>query len=444
MLRILYTVAMYLATPVIVWRLTWRGFRYRGYFRRWRERFGRFPDPGLRDCIWVHAVSVGEVNAALPLIEALRRRYAPRPVVVTTVTPTGSERVRKLFGDEVFHVYLPYDLPRAVKRFLDRIRPALAVVMETEIWPNLFHQCGRRGIPLAIVNARLSERSLRGYRPIRLLVRQALGHVALVAAQSHADARRYRVLGAPAERVQVSGNLKYDMPLPPGARQRADDLLARWGPTRPVWIAASTHDGEDLAVFEAHLKVLARMPDALLLIAARHPERFRSIEHAARNLGFAVATHTAADASAETQCLVIDAMGVMMRYFAACNLAFVGGSLVPVGGHNVLEPAALSKPVVVGPHTFNFEEITRTMIDAGGGRRVASAEELGATVLELLRDPVDLARMGAAARMVCARERGAARRTMVLLGRIFARARYARSDAGSEPRHAEVPERKAR
>jgi len=442
MLRFFYTVAMYLATPVIVWRLVARGFRYRGYFRRWRERFGRFPDPGLRDSIWVHAVSVGEVNAALPLIQSLQRRYAPRPMVVTTVTPTGSERVRKLFGDAVFHVYLPYDLPRAVARFLDRVRPALAVVMETEIWPNLWHQCGRRGIPMAVVNARLSERSLRGYRPIRALVRQALANVALVAAQSHADARRYRVLGARPGCVHVSGNLKYDMPLPKGARQRGDEMRMQWGAARPVWFAASTHEGEELAAFEAHLRVLARMPDALLLVAARHPERFRLVEHAARNLGFAVATHSAADANAETQCLVIDAMGVMMRYFAACDLAFVAGSLVPIGGHNVLEPAALSKPVVVGPYTFNFEEITRSMIEAGAARRVGSAQELGEVVLELLRDPPELARMGTAARAVCARERGAARRTMALLGRIFARARYAQSETSPEPGHTDLPAQK--
>ncbi|HEU4856808.1 MAG TPA: lipid IV(A) 3-deoxy-D-manno-octulosonic acid transferase [Rhodanobacteraceae bacterium] len=424
MLRFLYTVAMYLATPVIVWRLAARGFRYRGYFRRWRERFGSFPDPGLSGAIWIHAVSVGEVNAALPLIQALRRRYTPRPLVVTTVTPTGSERVRKLFGDEIFHVYLPYDLPHAVRRFLDHVRPALAVVMETEIWPNLFHQCGRRGIPLAVVNARLSERSLRGYRPIRALVSQALANVALIAAQSHADARRYRALGADPARVQVSGNLKYDMSLPKGARTRGAELRAQWGTARPVWIAASTHEGEELAAFEAHLAVLARMPDALLLIAARHPERFRAVEHAARNLGFSVATHGAGDAGPDTQCLVIDGMGVMMRYFAASDLAFVAGSLVPIGGHNVLEPAALSKPVVVGPYTFNFEEITRTMIAAGGAYRVASTRELGAVILALLRDPDALARMGVAAHAVCVRERGAVRRTMVMLGRIFARARY--------------------
>lgn len=424
MLRFFYTVTMYLATPIIVWRLIARGFRYRGYFRRWRERFGRFPDPGFRDCIWIHAVSVGEVNAAVPLIDSLRRRYAPRRLVVTTVTPTGSERVKKLFADEVFHVYLPYDLPRAVHRFLDRIRPALAVVMETEIWPNLFHQCGQRGIPLAVVNARLSERSLRGYRPIRALVRQALTNVSLIAAQSHADARRYRFLGADPARVHVSGNLKFDMPLPKGARQRGERLRAQWGAARPVWIAASTHEGEELAAFEAHLALLARMPDALLLIAARHPERFHTVEHAARNLGFEVATHSAHNVDIDTQCLVIDAMGVLMRYFAATDIAFIGGSLVPIGGHNVLEPASLSTPVLVGPYTFNFEEITRSLIEAGGARRVASAHELGATLLELLREPDKLVRMGVSARMVCARERGAARRTMVLLGRIYARARY--------------------
>jgi 3-deoxy-D-manno-octulosonic-acid transferase len=194
-----------------------------------------------------------------------------------------------------------------------------------------------------------------------------------------------------------------------------------------VWIAASTHEGEELAAFKAHLTVLARMPDALLLVAPRHPERFRMVEHAARNLGFKVATHSVDDVDEETQCLVIDAMGVMMRYFAAADLAFVGGSLVSIGGHNVLEPAALSKPVVVGPNTFNFEEITRTLIEAGGARRVASAAELGPMVLDLLRNGDELARMGAAARAVCARERGAARRTMVWLGRIVARARYASS-----------------
>src|SRR5579883_3681924 len=356
-------------------------------------------------------------------------------MVVTTVTPTGSERVRSQLGDDVFHVYLPYDLPRAVERFFDRVRPSLAVIMETEIWPNLFHLCGVRGIPLVIANARLSERSLRAYAPIRPLVKKALGNVGHVAAQSHADARRYRALGADPACVSVAGNLKFDMPLPHGVRERGEMLRKSWGEQRPVWMAASTHEREELAVFEAHLAVLARLPDALLLIAPRHPERFRAVEHSARNLGFTVATHGAGDAPGSgCQCFVINAMGVLMRYFAAADLAFVGGSLVPIGGHNVLEPAALSRPVLVGPHTFNFEEITRSLIEAGGARRVASARELGTTLLQLLRDPAERFRMGAAARAVCARERGAVRRTMVLLGRIYARSRSEERRVGKECR----------
>ena len=419
MLRFLYTLAMYLATPLIVWRLLARGLRYHSYFSRWRERFGHFPDPGLRDSIWVHAVSVGEVNAALPLIQALRARHADRPMIITTVTPTGSERVRKLFGDSVFHVYLPYDLPRAVRRFLDRIRPQLAVVMETEIWPNVFHACRARGVKLVIANARLSERSLRGYAPIRPLVARALNCVDLVAAQSAGDARRYRALGAEAERVTVAGNLKYDMPLPMDERERGAELRRQWGDNRPVWIAASTHEGEELAVFETHLRVLTRLPDALLLIAPRHPERFRSVEQSARNLGFAVATHSGGTApDRDCQCFVIDAMGVLMRYFAGADIAFVGGSLIPVGGHNVLEPAALAKPVLTGPYTFNFAEITRSLIDAGGAVQVDSPQRLAAEVLRLLRDPVVRARMGGAASAVCAREHGAAARTLALIERV--------------------------
>ena len=437
MLRFLYTIAIYLATPVIVWRLFARGVRYRGYFSRWRERFGHFPDPGLRDSIWVHAVSVGEVNAALPLIHALRRRYPRAPMVVTTVTPTGSERVRAQLGKDVFHVYLPYDLPRAVRRFFDRIRPKLAVIMETEIWPNLFHSCGERGIPVVIANARLSERSLRAYAPIRSLVAQALGNVSHVAAQSHADARRYRALGADPARVSVAGNLKFDMPIPQGVRERGEALRRIWGEHRPVWIAASTHEGEELAIFEAHLAVLARLPDALLLIAPRHPERFRAVEHSARNLGFSVATHSGGEAPGrDCQCYVIDVMGAMMRHYAASDLAFVAGSLAPIGGHNVLEPASLAKPVVVGPYTFNFEEITSSLIGAGGARRVDSARELGATVLELLRDAPLRQRMGAAARMIFARERGAVRRTMVLIERLLARKRSGEPVAAATSGHA--------
>lgn len=415
-LRFLYTLAMYLVTPIIVLRLLARGVRYRDYHRRWRERFGFFSMPGVTGSLWVHAVSVGEVNAAEPLIKALRKDYPQAPLVVTTVTPTGSERVRQLFGDSVFHVYLPYDLPFAVTRFLRRVRPRLAVIVETEIWPNLYFACHKRGIPMMIANARLSERSLRGYKPMGSLVAQALGCVRQIAAQSQTDAARYRELGADPDKIVVTGNLKFDMPVPYDAEVKGEALREQWGPLRPAWIAGSTHEGEELPVLEAHLEVLTRWPDALLLIAPRHPERFKLVENSARSLGFMVGTRSADGVpSAAHQVFVIDAMGELMPFYAASDLAFVGGSLAPIGGHNVLEPAALSTPVLVGPHTFNFEEITLTLIREGGALRVHSAEELGSQVLMLLRDGPRRDRMGMVARIVFDSERGAVKRVMGMI-----------------------------
>lgn len=418
-MRFLYTLAMYLVTPLIVLRLALRGFRSRPYYWRWAERFGFFKaPPELRDSLWVHAVSVGEVNAAEPLIKALKRNYPDAPLVVTTVTPTGTARVQQLFGDSVFHVYLPYDLPYAVNRFLAGVRPRLALIVETEIWPNLYFACKRRGIPLMIVNARLSERSVRGYRPrpLRGMVRAALGCVNLIAAQSHSDAARYRLIGAPSARVLVCGNLKYDMPVPRDAPSAGARLRERWGAQRPVWIAASTHEGEEQAVLEAHLEVLRHLPDALLLIAPRHPERFRPVEHAVRSLGFAAGTYGADGGPAPSnQVFVIDAMGQLMPFYAAAGLAFVGGSLVPIGGHNVLEPASLGTPVLVGPHTFNFEEITASLIEQGGALRVPESGALGGAVLQLLRDDARRRAMGRAAQQVFERERGAVGRLMQLI-----------------------------
>ncbi|GAA0690176.1 3-deoxy-D-manno-octulosonic-acid transferase [Dyella sp. SG562] len=415
-MRYLYTLAMYLVTPIIVMRLLARGVRYRDYHRRWRERFGFYRGPTLRGSIWVHAVSVGEVNAAEPLIKSLREAYVNAPLVVTTVTPTGSERVRQLFGDSVYHVYLPYDLPFAVSRFMQRVRPRLAIIVETEIWPNLYFACKKRGIPLMIVNARLSERSLRGYRPLQGLVRSALSCVRQIAAQSRTDAARYRLLGVEPARIVVSGNLKFDMPVPYAAVQAGEELRRQWGHLRPVWIAGSTHEGEELPVLEAHLQVLKRLPDALLLIAPRHPERFKLVESAVRSLGFSMATRSADRVpTAAHQVFVIDAMGELMQFYAAADLAFVGGSLVPIGGHNVLEPAALSRPVLVGPHTFNFEEITLTLIGEGAAVRLNDASELGTAVLQLLRDAERRKSMGLHAQVVFDRERGAVQRVMELI-----------------------------
>lgn len=420
MLRFLYTVTMYLLTPVILYRLAARGLRYRRYLSRWRERFGFFPAPGFRDASWVHAVSVGEVNAALPLIEALMRRFPDAPMVVTTVTPTGSERVQKLFGDRVFHVYLPYDLPASVKRFLDRIRPRFAVIMETEIWPNLFVACQQRGVPIVVTNARLSERSLRGYGPVRPLARRAIRCASFVAAQSPIDAERLRRLGADPDRLGVIGNLKFDIQVPDSLAAQGLAMRESWGRRRPVWIAASTHEGEELPVLKAHAAVLKRFPDALLLIAPRHPERFRPVVGTCRSLGFHTRVRSD-DGKADERCqvFVVDSLGELLQFYAASDIAFVGGSLVDIGGHNLLEPAALGKPVIVGPHTFNTEEIAAGLIEANAVLRCADETGLGAAAIRLLADDVARLAMGSAARAMLERERGAVERTLDILAQVL-------------------------
>jgi 3-deoxy-D-manno-octulosonic-acid transferase len=421
--RFIYTLTLYLLTPFVVYRLAARGIKYHGYFARWRERFGFFADPGIRDSIWIHAVSLGEVNAAIPLIEALMRRYSDSQFVITTVTPTGSDRVLRLFGDRVFHVYLPYDLTTAVKRFLDRVRPRLAVIMETEIWPNLFMTCAERDISIVIANARLSEKSLRGYWPIQPLARRAIRCASFVAAQSTSDYERLSRLGADASRLAIVGNLKFDLAVPAGVRERGAAFRVTAGGARPVWIAASTHEGEEMIVLKAHADVLRRFPDALLLLAPRHPERFKPVATACRAFGFHTATRSEdGGADPACQCFVVDSMGELIEFYAAADVAFVGGSLVPVGGHNLLEPAALARPVIVGPQTFNFAEVTEDLIAAGAVRRIAEGEELGPAVVRLLARDVERRSMGEAARAVMERERGAVDRTMAIVEKVLAQA----------------------
>ena len=419
--RLFYTALLYLLTPFVLYRLAARGIKYHGYFARWRERFGFFADPCIENSIWIHAVSLGEVNAAVPLIEALMRRYGDSPFVITTVTPTGSARVLQLFGDRVFHVYLPYDLTTAVRRFLDRIKPRLAVIMETEIWPNLFMTCSDRDIAIVIANARLSEKSLRGYWPIQPLARRAIRCASFIAAQSASDGERLHALGAPSDKLAVVGNLKFDMSVPLDVIDHGREFRANAGADRPVWIAASTHEGEEMIVLKAHAEVLRRFPDALLLIAPRHPERFKALATACKAFGFRTATRSEErNADRAKQCFVVDSMGELLRFYAAADVAFVGGSLVPVGGHNLLEPAALARPGIVGPHTFNFAEVTEDLIKAGAVLRIPDGEALGPAVVRLLSRDIERRTMGEAAHRVMERERGAVERTMTIVERVLA------------------------
>ncbi|MEO8160012.1 MAG: lipid IV(A) 3-deoxy-D-manno-octulosonic acid transferase [Arenimonas sp.] len=414
-LRGLYSLVIRLALPASLYYLVWRGLRQKEYFDRWSERFALYRGAPIGDCLWLHAVSVGEVNAAIGLVDALRARHPGRPLLITTTTPTGSARVRAVWGQAVRHVYLPYDLPGAVRNFLDHFRPAIALVMETEIWPNLFAELQRRGVPAIIANARLSERSLRAYRPIGPLVRITMATIDCVAAQSDADAERYLKLGAPAGRVHRTGNLKYDLPLPEHLAVQALEWRARWG-RRPVWIAASTHADEEAAVLQAQRAVAARFPDALLLWAPRHPERFAPVAAACVRAGLRVATRRGEGQPApDSEVFVVDTLGELMAFYAAADVAFVGGSLQEVGGHNLLEPAALGVPALVGPHTFNFQEVTELLLATGAVQRIGDAGELGGKLCELLSQPDERVRRGEAGRLRIEVERGALAHTLQLV-----------------------------
>lgn len=421
LLRLLYTVLVHVATPYILYRLAFRGIRQRGYLDRWRERFGFFEKPPFASSIVVHAVSVGEFNAALPLIEALMRRFPDHGLVVTTITPTGSERVLKVLGQRVFHVYLPYDLPGSIRRFLRRVRPELLVIMETEIWPNLYFTCKSHGVPILIANARLSERSLKGYGPGQPLAQYAVRCASWIAAQSQTDAERFLQLGAESSQVEVVGNVKFDMPVPSGLAARGREQRARWGAERPVWMAASTHEGEEQPVLAAHARVLQRFPDALLLLAPRHPERFRAAAARCRAYGFNTRQRSEESLpGADTQCFVIDTLGELLQFYASADVAFVAGSLEPIGGHNTLEAAALGVPVLIGPHTFNFEEISERLLDAGAALRISDAETLGNQVQRLLAQPELRQRMGLAGQNTVAGQRGAVQRIVDAAARLLA------------------------
>mgnify|MGYP001627315247 CR=1 FL=1 len=417
-MRLVYTFLLYLLTPFVLLRLLWRSRRLADYRRRIGERFGFVPTPAQPVAVWVHAVSVGEALAALPLVRALVERHGSQRVLVTTTTPTGSARVREALGAAVLHVYAPYDLPQAVDRFVSRMRPRCVVVMETELWPNLFRALRRRGIPLVIANARLSVRSFRGYARVRGLAAATLADCTHIAAQSEADAARFRALGAPPSRVSVIGNLKFDQMVPPAQRASGHALRQALGSRRPVWIAASTHEGEEERALAAHRLLRQALPQALLILVPRHPQRFDTVASLVERAGFTAVRRSALPAHApvapSTAVLLGDSMGEMFMYYAAADVAFVGGSLVPVGGHNVLEPAMLGKPVLFGPHMHNFAEARTLLLDAGAALEV-EAHTLADTLVALLGDAKRCQRMGDAGYAAVAANRGARERLLALI-----------------------------
>jgi len=415
--RHVYSLILYLLIPVAIQRLVYRGLRNRGYWRRWRERFGwvpRVPEP----VIWIHAVSVGEVRAAEPLVRALQRDYPGHRVLVTTMTPTGSETARARFGSDVDHCYLPYDLPTAVSRFLNRVQPRLAVIMETEIWPNLFHQCAARAIPLLLANVRMSEKSASGYRRLHSLTRATLSAVTAVGAQSPEDANRMRELGA--RRVEVTGSIKFELTVADGLESQAREWRSALG-NRPVWMAASTRDDEELIVLDAYRRLRAQFADLLLIVAPRHPERFDGVARQCQEQGFTIERRSLQRGAvgAGTDILVGDTMGELLFLYAASDVAFVGGSLKPLGGQNLLESLAVGTPVVFGPSMFNFLEISRQSLSRGAAREVQDAVQLAAAVAEWIANPGMRRAAGEAGRQMIAENRGALQKTQALIGQIF-------------------------
>lgn len=412
-MRWLYTLALYLLLPWALLHLLLRSRRQSAYLRHVGERFGNFAERIEGPLIWIHAVSVGETRAAEPLVKALRQSHAGHRILLTHATPTGRETGAELFGDTVSRAYLPYDWPFAARRFLEHFRPAIGIIMETEIWPNLIEQARRVSLPVYLVNARMSERSAKGYARFGRLTRTALHQLAGVAAQTERDAARLRDLGA--NDVVVTGNIKFDRSAPPQMLELGRRLRGLFGDRRAVFLAASTRDGEEAIILDA-LAQPGLPANLLTVMVPRHPQRFDEVAAMMKQRGLRWrrrSENTVVEADAGF--VLGDSMGEMFAYYAACDVAFIGGSLLPLGGQNLLEACAVGRPVIVGPHTFNFEEATRDAIEAGAAVRVADAAELVSTLQALLADAARCAAMAEAGRQFTEKHRGATARTLALL-----------------------------
>lgn len=410
-MRLLYTLAWWLLLPFAFLYLLWRARRQPEYLRHWRERLGAAPRLANRPVIWVHAVSVGETRAAVPLIAALRARYPEHTLLLTHLTPTGRQTGAELFGSGVVQAYLPYDLPWCVRRFLARTTPRLAVIMETEIWPNLLAACARQGVPVYLINARLSERSARGYARLARLTRLSLEQLRGIAAQTEADAERLRRLGG--QRIIVTGNLKFDVAPSPDTPHKAAALRAIYG-ERFVFLAASTREGEEALLLDA--VPMLELPSLLLVIVPRHPQRFEAVARliAARGLG-CVRRSEGRAVPPTVPVFLGDSMGELSAYYAAADVAFVGGSLLPHGGQNLIEPAAAGVPILIGPHTWNFAQAAEAAVACGAALRVQDVAELTQALVTLHADTERRRRMAAAGVAYARSHQGATERVMAMI-----------------------------
>lgn len=420
MTRFLYTLAIHLLLPWAVLHLLWRARRQKDYLRHWGERFGIYRPRPPEPVIWIHAVSVGETRAAQPLVAALRERHPGHRILLTHMTPTGRATSKALFGDKVERVYLPYDTPWAVKAFLRHFKPVLGLVMETELWPNLVAACRDTDAPLLLVNARLSEKSAARYARFPLLTRTALRQLSAIAAIGAEDAQRLKRLGAP--EVAVFGNMKYDIEPPVEQLAMGAEFRRRIG-DRPVFLCASTREGEEALILDEWLKV-SHGRTALLVIVPRHPQRFDAVAQLIVSRGLKLQRRSdERSVAADTQVWLGDSMGELFAYYAAADVAFVGGSLLDFGSQNLIEPCTVGVPVLIGPSTFNFAAAARYALDAGAARQCAGAAALAAAAQELLGDAPERQRMGDAGLSFTAQHRGATQRTLALIEKFSPAAR---------------------
>ena len=409
--RHIYSLFVYALVPVIVIRLLYRVFKVPAYRQRWGQRLGFVPKLSDQKIIWLHAVSVGETLAAVPLVKALQAKYPEYRLMVTCMTVTGSQRIRSVFADSVEHSYAPYDMPDAVARFLNRVNPQLLIIMETELWPNTIAACSRRNIPVLLANGRLSQKSADAYRRISPLVRPMLQSINGLVAQQAEDGARFIDLGLPTQALTVSGNIKFDLSLDGETQQQAQQISRHWrgAQNRSVWLAASTHQGEDEIILQAFRQLVETMQQPpLLVLVPRHPERFNAVHNLCLSAGYSVVRHSQADLDISAADIVLgDTMGELMSFYGACDIAFVGGSLVPTGGHNMIEPAAWGIPILSGPHLFNFSEVSQLLI-AGDAMLVCdSASSLAGQCANLLQDSERRYAMGSAAQQIAEANRGA-------------------------------------
>jgi 3-deoxy-D-manno-octulosonic-acid transferase len=386
-MRTIYTAAFYLLIPFVLLRLLWRSIKAPEYRRRLGERLGWYNNKVSDSVVWFHAVSVGEAEALFPLVKRIQQRHPSQAVLVTTTTPTGSARVLAALGDTVEHVYLPYDIPFAIQRFFAHFKPRLAVIMETELWPNLFAACAGAGVPLYVVNARLSEKSAARYQKIPWIIGPTLKSITRILTQSAQDAERFKAIGALESQIETTGNLKFDMEIAQGLRDEGRQIRSTVLGSRFVWIIASTHKPEEDLFLSLYRQLKPDYPELLLVLVPRHPERFSEVQKLIELHDLKSVTRTSGSVCTNsTDVYLVDSMGELKQFYAASDLAFVGGSMAPVGGHNILEPAALGVPVMFGPFMANFREIEQKVLEAGAAIQCQDAQAIVDNFIKLKND----------------------------------------------------------